>query len=63
MEVVYDGADGIVGRLKHIMMLRHLSQRALARLLKLDPSNLSKVMTGKLPFTEGLVNRTVAQER
>ena len=37
MEVVYDGADGIVGRLKHIMMLRHLSQRALARLLKLDP--------------------------
>lgn len=60
IEVEHDGTDGIVGRLKHIMMLRHLSQRALARLLKLDPSNLSKVMTGKLPFTEGLVNRIVA---
>lgn len=55
-----DGMDGIVGRLRHIMSLRHLSQRGLARMLKLDPSNLSKVMTGKLPFTEGLVNRIVA---
>lgn len=54
-----DGRGEIVGRLRHIMSLRHLSQRGLARLLKLDPSNLSKVMTGKLPFTEGLINRIV----
>lgn len=50
----------IIGRLRHIMTLKHLSQRGLARLLRLDPSNLSKVLTGKLPFTEGLVNRIVA---
>lgn len=50
----------IVGRLRHLMSIKHLSQRRLAGLLKLDPSNLSKVMTGKLPFTEGLVNRIVA---
>lgn len=49
----------IIGRLRHIMTLKHLSQRGLARLLRLDPSNLSKVLTGKLPFTEGLVNRIV----
>ena len=55
-----DGCDAIVGRLRHIMSLHHLSQRGLARLLRLDPSNLSKVMTGKLPVTEGLVNRIVA---
>ena len=57
---VADGLDGVIGRLRHIMSLRHLSQRGLAKMLKLDPSNLSKVMTGKLPFTEGLVNRIVA---
>lgn len=50
----------IIGRLRHIMALKHLTQRGLAGLLRLDPSNLSKVMTGKLPFTEGLVNRIVA---
>ena len=49
----------ITDRLRHIMALRHLSQRGLARLLRLDPSNLSKVLTGKLPFTEGLINRLV----
>ena len=42
------------------MELRRLSQRRLAALLRMDPSNLSKVLTGKLPFTEGLVNRLVA---
>lgn len=49
----------ITDRLRHIMSLRHLSQRGLAKLLRLDPSNLSKVLTGKLPFTEGLINRLV----
>lgn len=53
-----DGRE-IVGRLRHIMSVRHLTQRGLAQMLRLDPSNLSKVLTGKLPFTEGLVNRIV----
>ena len=49
----------IPDRLRHIMQLKHLSQRRLAQLLRIDPSNLSKVMNGKLPFTEGLINRIV----
>lgn len=49
----------IISRLRHIMQLRHLTQRRLADILRLDPSNLSKVMNGKLPFTEGLINRLV----
>lgn len=49
----------ITERLRHIMQQRHLTQRKLAQLLRLDPSNLSKVLTGKLPFTEGLINRIV----
>ncbi|MDE6393818.1 MAG: hypothetical protein K2K77_00625, partial [Duncaniella sp.] len=49
----------IIARLRHIMSQQHLSQRRLASMLRLDPSNLSKVLTGKLPFTEGLINRIV----
>lgn len=41
------------------MDMRHLSQRRLAALLRIDPSNLSKALSGKLPFTDGLVNRIV----
>lgn len=50
----------MIARLRHIMELRHLSQRRLAALLQIDPSNLSKVLSGKYPFTKGLVNRIVA---
>lgn len=49
----------IIARLRHIMQLRHLTQRRLAGMLHLDPANLSKVMNGKLNFTEGLINRIV----
>lgn len=41
------------------MAMRHLSQRRLAAMLRIDPSNLSKALSGKLPFTDGLVNRIV----
>ncbi len=51
--------EGVVSRIKYIMQLRHLSQRRLALLLRLDPSNLSKAMNGKMPFSEGLINRMV----
>lgn len=54
------GNGGLIGRVRHLMQVRHLSQRQLAKLLRLDPSNLSKVINGKLPFSEGLVNRMVA---
>ncbi|MDE5726120.1 MAG: hypothetical protein K2H88_04975 [Duncaniella sp.] len=59
MKQVYTDHTEIVGRLRHIMQLRRLTQRRLAELLRLDPSNMSKVMNGKLPFTDGLVNRIV----
>lgn len=49
----------VISRLRYLMALRHLSQRQLASLLRLDPSNLSKVLNGRLPFTEGLLNRIV----
>ncbi|MDE5735323.1 MAG: hypothetical protein K2H83_09330 [Duncaniella sp.] len=51
--------ESITARLRHIMELHRMTQRRLAERLRLDPSNLSKVLSGKLPFTEGLVNRIV----
>lgn len=50
----------VAGRLRHLMDVKGYSQRRLASLLRLDPSNLSKVLSGKLPVTEGLINRVVA---
>lgn len=49
----------IPDRIKYIMQLKHLSQRQLAQLLRMDPSNLSKSMNGKLPFSESLINKMV----
>lgn len=46
-------------RIRYIMQLKHLSQRQLAQLLRMDPSNLSKSMNGKLPFSESLINKMV----
>lgn len=57
MTMEYNGS--ITARLRHIMQSRGLTQRRTAELLRLDPSNLSKVLSGKLPFSEGLVNRIV----
>ncbi|MCM1076704.1 MAG: XRE family transcriptional regulator [Bacteroides sp.] len=52
--------DAIIGRVRYMMELRKLSQRQLAIMLRIDTSNLSKVLNGKLPFSEGLINRMVA---
>lgn len=49
----------MIDRVKHLMQIRHLSQRQLAALLRIDASNFSKVMNGRIPFSEGLVNRMV----
>lgn len=51
--------ETVADRLRHIMSVRGMSQRRLAALLRIDPSNLSKALNGRLPFTEGLVNRIV----
>lgn len=60
MNTISPHTEAIIGRVRYLMELRRLSQRQLAILLRIDTSNLSKVLNGKLPFSEGLVNRIVA---
>ena len=59
-KIYHNAEETVIDRLRHLMEVRHLSQRQLASMLRLDPSNLSKALNGKLPFTDGLINRIVA---
>lgn len=53
------GAD-IISRLRYLMEMSHMSQAGMARRIGIDPATLSKVLSGKLPVTEGFINRVVA---
>lgn len=49
----------IVGRIRHIMEQKHLSQVAFSKLIGIDPSNVSKYLSGKLPVSDSFINRIV----
>lgn len=49
----------IVQRIRIIQEQNGLTQGALARRISLDPSNLSKIINGRLPVTQSFINRIV----
>lgn len=51
--------DTIIDRLRYLIKMSRLSQAQFARRIGMDPSNLSKCLSGKLPITEPLINRVV----
>ncbi len=53
-------SDAVIGRIRHLISVSHLSQAEFARRIRVDPSNLSKHLSGRFPVTEGLINRIVA---
>lgn len=52
--------QAILSRIRHLIEMSRMSQAQFARRIGIDPSNMSKHLTGKLPVTDGLVNRIVA---
>lgn len=50
----------IIARLRLLIEQSRLSQAQFARRIGIDPANLSKHLSGRLPVTEGLINRVVA---
>lgn len=52
-------SDSIIERLKHLIYISRLSQAQFAKRIGIDPSNLSKCLSGKLPISESLINRLV----
>lgn len=49
----------IIGRIKYLITLSGKSQAEFARMLSIDPSNLSKHLSGKLAVSDSLINRIV----
>lgn len=46
-------------RLKYLVELSHKSQAKFATLINLDPSSMSRILSGKMPITEQFINRVV----
>ena len=51
---------GIISRMRYLMEIARMSQADMSRRLGMDPATLSKILSGKLPVTEGIINRVVA---
>ncbi|MCM1520451.1 MAG: hypothetical protein NC098_06665 [Lachnoclostridium sp.] len=51
--------DTIIDRIHYIMRINNMTQARFARHIGIDPSNLSKVLTGKQPVSDSLINRIV----
>lgn len=49
----------IVDRIKYLIKLSRKTQAKFAELVGIDPSNISKVLSGKLTVSESLINRLV----
>lgn len=55
-----DSSAEIIQRIRDLMAMRGVSQGAFARSIRVNPANMSKHMSGRLPITDGLINRIVA---
>lgn len=52
--------DAVLGRIRYLMDQLRLRQGAFASRIGIDPGNFSKILSGALPVTAGLINRIVA---
>lgn len=46
-------------RLRYLLLQRRMSQADMARALGVDSARLSKILSGRLPVTEGFINKVV----
>lgn len=53
-------AQAVLSRIRYLMDHLRLRQGAFASRIGLDPGNFSKILSGSLPVTSGLINRIVA---
>lgn len=53
--------DSIVDRLRYLVKMSKMTQARFAEQIGIDPSNLSKHLSGKSPVSEALVNRIVVE--
>ena len=53
------GSETVADRIRYLIIKSRLTQSEFAKRLGIDPSNLSKHLSGKLPITDILINRIV----
>ena len=51
----------IISRIKYLISQKNVSQAEFARFLSIDPSNLSKHLSGRLPVSDVLINKIVVE--
>ncbi len=49
----------VADRIRHLMSVLKINQAQLARRIDINPSNLSKYLSGRLPINDSLINRIV----
>ena len=54
-----DPAASTLDRLRYLVDLSHKSQAKFAAMINLDPSSMSRLLSGKMPITEQFINRVV----
>lgn len=54
-----DPKETVTDRLRYLIRQSKMTQAQFARRISIDPSNLSKHLSGKLPVSESLINRIV----
>lgn len=54
------GEVTVADRIRYLINLSRISQAEFSRRLGIDPANMSKHLSGKLPVTRGLINRIAA---
>ena len=54
-----DGKATVLDRLRYLLEESRKTQAQFARLINIDPSSMSKVLTGKMTVTEPFINRVV----
>lgn len=52
-------SENIIDRIRYLMTSTRISQAAMARRLGVDPAYMSKILSGRLPVTDGFINRIV----
>ncbi len=56
---ITDSKADIIGRIKYLIKQSRMTQAEFARRISVDPSNMSKHLSGRLPITDSLINRIV----
>ena len=59
LENIDPSNETIIDRVRYLMKISRLTQSSMARRLGVDSPYMSKVMSGRLPFSEGFINRIV----